>query len=262
MAMSTGVKVAIGCAVATLIVVVISVALLGFGAFWLKGKADEMTGGLDAMTAKAEEIDEWSEKANANVYTPPADGVIPEARLVKFLEVRKRVYSVYEQHKAEFDELAARMKGHEDKPTMSETLQATGTMARLATDVRLEQMKTLAEVGMSEEEYRALQVAIYQSSWASEIERDTGKLPAEALGEMAQELPGQAEEILDAARGSGAAGEAAGAGEAGQVADAMGQMMAAGTKALEVPRQNVELFRKYEADIKKYAMHGLALIGL
>ena len=33
-------------------------------------------------------------------------------------------------------------------------------------------------------------------------------------------------------------------------------------KALEVPKANVELFRKYEADIKKYAMHGLAFVGL
>ncbi len=32
-------------------------------------------------------------------------------------------------------------------------------------------------------------------------------------------------------------------------------------QALEVPRANVELFRKYEADIKKYAMHGLAFVG-
>jgi hypothetical protein len=33
-------------------------------------------------------------------------------------------------------------------------------------------------------------------------------------------------------------------------------------QALDVPRANVELFRKHEADIKKYAMHGLAFIGL
>jgi hypothetical protein len=33
-------------------------------------------------------------------------------------------------------------------------------------------------------------------------------------------------------------------------------------QALAVPRANVELFRKYEADIKKYAMNGLAYVGL
>ncbi len=33
-------------------------------------------------------------------------------------------------------------------------------------------------------------------------------------------------------------------------------------KAIDVPRANVELFRKYESDIKKYAMNGLELIGM
>jgi len=33
-------------------------------------------------------------------------------------------------------------------------------------------------------------------------------------------------------------------------------------EALAVPRENVELFRKHEAEIKKYAMTGLALVGL
>jgi hypothetical protein len=33
-------------------------------------------------------------------------------------------------------------------------------------------------------------------------------------------------------------------------------------KQLDVPKQNIDLFRKYEADIKKYAMSGLEWIGL
>ena len=33
-------------------------------------------------------------------------------------------------------------------------------------------------------------------------------------------------------------------------------------EALHVPRSNVELFRKHEAEIKKYAMNGLAFLGL
>jgi hypothetical protein len=49
------------------------------------------------------------------------------------------------------------------------------------------------------------------------------------------------------------------------VRKAQEQMAKLGEEAgqvLEVPRANVELFRKYEADIKKYAMHGLAFAGL
>jgi hypothetical protein len=33
-------------------------------------------------------------------------------------------------------------------------------------------------------------------------------------------------------------------------------------QSLEVPKANVELFRKYEAEIKKYAMSGLGLVGM
>jgi vacuolar-type H+-ATPase subunit H len=33
-------------------------------------------------------------------------------------------------------------------------------------------------------------------------------------------------------------------------------------KALEVPKANLELFKKYEADIKKYAMGGLEWLSL
>jgi len=44
--------------------------------------------------------------------------------------------------------------------------------------------------------------------------------------------------------------------------EAMEQLGQGAGEALAVPRANVELFRKYEADIKRYAMHGLAFIGL
>jgi len=42
----------------------------------------------------------------------------------------------------------------------------------------------------------------------------------------------------------------------------MGQMGDNAEQALHVPRANVELFRKHEAEIRKYTMHGLAFIGL
>jgi hypothetical protein len=33
-------------------------------------------------------------------------------------------------------------------------------------------------------------------------------------------------------------------------------------RQMDVPPENIELFRRYEAEIKKYAMSGLELIGL
>jgi hypothetical protein len=258
MGMSTGAKVAIGCGIVAVLGAFVLAVTLGVGAFWLKGKAEEMTGGLEGMTAKAEEIESWTEKANANSYTAPADGVIPEARLVKFLDVRKAVHSVYEQHQAEIEGFAARTKDKEDL-SVSETLEGAGKLASLAGDVRLAQMKALAGAGMNEEEYQAIQMAVYQSAWASEIEKETGQMPADAMRENME----AAARAMEEARESGAPGtEALSSDEMAEAMKQTAELTQQGVGALDVPRSNVELFRKYRADIEKYAMHGLAFLGL
>jgi hypothetical protein len=38
--------------------------------------------------------------------------------------------------------------------------------------------------------------------------------------------------------------------------------MSAKAEGLRVPQANIDLFHKYEADIKQYAMSGLAFAGL
>jgi hypothetical protein len=248
MSMSTGAKVAIGCGIVAVGGGVVIAIALGFGAYWLKGKAEQMTGGVEAMGRKAEEIESWERKANENAFVAPADGVIAEDRLVKFLDVRRQVYAIYDQHRAEIEHFAARTKEKKDL-SVSETLEGAGKLAGLAADVRLAQMKGLAGVGMNEEEYRYIQMAVYKSAWAAEAEKGTGKTPAEELHEQAAKLRAEAGE-------NGASPQTAQA--AGQIA----QMMEAAGGTMEVPRANVELFRKHEADIKKYAMTGLAMIGL
>ena len=179
------------------------------------------------MTAVTEEIERFEKKANANAYTPPADGVIPEARFLKFMDARKQVYAVYERYEAELREIQKKADSSSDKLTLSELWSAGGSLAEMAGAIRLAQVKALAEGGMSESEYRDIQMAVYKSAWASEAESESGKLPAEAVSDS---MPAQL-------------GESAG-------------------EALYVPKANVELFRRHQADIKKYAMHGLAFLGL
>jgi hypothetical protein len=128
-------------------------------------------------------------------------------------------------------------------------------------------MKALAELGMSEEEYRAIQVAVYKTAWASHVEKDAGQMPAEAvsqsMAEASKEMEGAVRSGLEAAQKQGVPGS-------GKVSDedvrrAKEEMLELGRQAdrlLQVPRANLELFRKYETEIDKYAMHGLALIGL
>ncbi|HSB60637.1 MAG TPA: hypothetical protein VLI67_02885 [Vicinamibacteria bacterium] len=217
--MTTGAKVAIGCAVAVVLAGVAAIVTVGAGAWWLKGKVEETTGDL---ARRSEEMESYQEKANANPFTPPADRVIPEARLLKFIEVRKGVYDVYEAHRAEFEG----MKDRKDA-SLSDVMKAGG----LLLDARTAVLKGLAEAGMNEEEYQFIVQQVYRSAWASAAQKETGKTPEEVVreaGEAVEEAPGGEE----------------------------------GAEALRVPQANIELFRKHEADLKKYAMEGLALAGL
>lgn len=184
--MGTGGKIAIGCVVVVVVVGIVAIVALGGLAFWAKGKAEQLTG-------EQGRIAELQRRANANPFTRAADGTIREDRLQKFLDVRRRVYAVYERHKTELDE-------------MSKKKQADfGDVRRgfvLINELRLAQAQGLADLAMSEDEYRFIAEQVYKTAWA-DAERPTGVSPA-----------------------------------------------------------NLTLFRKYEADIKKYAMGGLEWIGL
>ncbi len=266
MAMGTGAKIAIGCGCIVLLGAAAVVGVVGMGAWWAKDKLVDATGGLEKIAAATEEIERWEKKANANPFTEPADGVIQEERLKKFLDVRKDVYAVYERHKPEFDALGERTKGKQEL-TFSETIEAGGQIARLVGDVRLTQAKSLADHAMSESEYRYIQMAVYKSAWASEASTGDGKLPAEAVSESMSEAAKQMQDAmragLDAAQKQGVPGSGTVSDEDVQkLQEQMTKMGEGAGEVLKVPKANVELFRKYEADIKKYAMHGLAFAGL
>jgi len=195
----TGGKIAIGCGIAALLAGIVGVVAVGGLAWWAKGKAQEFTG-------EQSRIQELQRRANANRFTPPADGAISEDRLQKFLEVRKRVYAIYEKHRDELDAMGKKKQGD------------FGDVRRgfaLINELRLAQAQALADVGMSEDEYRFLVEQIYKSMSASEAAKSAEGSPSPAAGGDSTVTPA-----------------------------------------------NIALFRKYEADIKKYAMGGLEWVGL
>ncbi|HXK11826.1 MAG TPA: hypothetical protein VMT70_19450 [Vicinamibacteria bacterium] len=267
MAMGKGAKIAIGCGcVVVLIGAAVVVGVVGMG-WWAKGKLSEAAGGLERIASKTKEIERWEKKANANSYTAPADGVIPEARFVKFLETRKRVYAVYGRYEADLRALQKKSETAGDKLTPSDLWSAGGKLGEMFGEIRLEQMKALADVGMSEEEYRAIQLAVYKTAWAADTEKHTGKMPAEAIAESmsqaAKGMEGAAKAGLEAAQKQGVPGSAdVSDADVKKAQEEMARLGQEAGQALAVPKANVELFRKYEADIKKYAMHGLAFVGL
>lgn len=232
--MSTGTKVLLGCGIAVVVVALGVAVLFVGGVFWAKGKAEKYVTGV---AAKTEEITRYEKEANRHAFTAPADGVLTEPQLVKFLDVRKQIFAAYQDHKAEFESLAARTKDKKDL-SLSETVEAGSLMARLAGDVRLVQMKALASAGMSEPEYRYVQQAVYMSAWGRALQKEG----TPQLSEQVRAMTG--------------AGAAVPGGKTAL------EEMERRAKGIDVPQANIELFRKYEADITKYAMTGLALVGL
>jgi hypothetical protein len=182
----TGGKIAIGCAVAVVAAGIGTFVVLGGLAYWAKGKAEE-------FTSEQNRIDELQRRANANPFTPPAGGTVPEDRLQKFLDVRKRVHAVYVRNKSALDAL-----GEKKQTDFGDVRKGFA----LINELRLAQAQGLADAAMSEDEYRFIVGQVYKTVWTQP------------------------------------------------------------DKSTDVPAANLALFRKYEADLQKYAMAGLDWIGL
>ena len=262
--MTTGAKIAIGCGVAVLVVGIIAVVSVGMGAYWLKGKVEQTAGDL---TKRTQELEAYEKKANANPFTRPADGVIQEPRLLKFLEVRKGVHTVYEMHKADFD-------GMKDKKDAS--LSDVVTVGGILLEARTALVKNLAAVGMSEEEYHFIVQSVYHSAWAAASQKESGQQPADVADQglkayreqtRADKSRAGIEKALDAASKAGLEGvpKAPSEEDMKKMEEAANEMIneaQKGADLMRVPQANIDLFRKHEAEIKKYAMEGLALAGL
>ena len=258
--MTTGVKIAIGCGVALIVGIIVVAVGIGGAAYWAKGKVDEMAG-------HESRIEELQKKANANAFERPADNVIREDRFVRFLDVRKRVFGVYEKHQPALEAMKDKKQGDWGDVTKGFSV---------INEIRLAQAEALADLGMSEDEYTFMVEQVYKTAWASEIQKSTGKQPSAAMGEafakaqeamqQAQREAARAKESADRADDEATEEQAEDAAKAAEdgtqdLGRAAQEAREAGAQ-MDVPQQNIELFRKYEADIKKYAMGGLEFIGL
>jgi hypothetical protein len=246
--LTTGVKIAIGCGVALILgIMVVAVAVFS-GAYWLKGKTEEITG-------NESRIEELHKKANATPFDRPADGVIQEDRLLKFLDIRKRVFGVYDKHRAALDAMGQKKQGDWSDVTKGFSV---------INEIRVAQAQALADVGMSEDEYRFMVEQVYKTAWAAEVAKASG---GKSVSDAAADAYTKAAEAMEQAR-RGAAG-AAPSKETDEsmkkgIEDLRKQSEEAREKAhdMDVPPANIALFKKYEAEIKKYAMGGLEWIGL
>ncbi len=259
--MTTGVKVAIGCAAVAILGMMVVVVGLGGAAWWAKGKVEQAAGDQDR-------IEQLHETANRNDFRRPPDGLIAEARLQKFLDVRRRVYDVYKKYEKDLE-----ARGKKEQGDLGDVATAFG----MINEIRLAQAQAQADVGMSDDEYGYLVEQVYKTMWASEVAKSTGgKSVSEAAGAMydqaAQAMAKAAEQARQAEqharnRGDDAAEDAAeesqeevedGAERLRKQADEARER----AKEMDVPPANIALFQKYEPQIKQYAMSGLEWIGL
>lgn len=224
--MKTIAKVAIGCGVALVLAGSVAVALLVGGAYWVKGKVEQ-------VTDHEQRIQDLKKKAGAAApFSRPKDGVIQEARLVRFLEIRSRLLSIYERHRPEIERLNKKEKGD-----LSDAWKAFSWINEL----RRAHAEAQADAGMGDEEYAFLVEQVYRSAWAAE--QVSGKQAEGPLESTSQEQRRPIEEMLE------------------QVEAQKGEVLEQ-ARPFDVPKANLELIRKHEAEIKRYAMNGLEWLGL
>ena len=261
--MGAGTKTLAGCGCLAIVGAAVLVAGLGVGAWWLKDRAYDLTDGLEALVVRNHELETWERKANAHPYERRDDGVVLEERLLAFLDVRRRVQEVYASYESELEALREQAEGRAASPTTDELLAIGARAAEMFAELRLAQLKALTEAGMSEPEYSAIRTAIYVAAAAAKAESGTGKLPAEAVSQATRRLQETLRAGLEKAREKGLPGMSGVSDEdLERLDEALSRMSAGGSEALAVPPPNVKLFRKYEDEIEKYAMHGLAMLGL
>jgi hypothetical protein len=236
-------KVVLGCLAVVVIGLFLTVAgLVGFG-YWARNKFEEVTKG-------GPEVEDARKVANAVPFTRPPGGIVAEPRLVKFIAIRASVFSVYEKYRGEIESRMARVK--EGK---SLDLGDISTGLTLVGEIHRAEALALARHGMSEDEYGFITGELYKSLWtdfggseaAKKAIREAGataKSAADAVktADGKGDLPPEAREAIARAQ----AEIAAGTEEAARNLDAPG-----------TAPENVVLFKKYEADLRKYAMPGL-----
>ena len=248
--MSTGAKIAIGCALALALAGIVVMVAVGGAAWWLKGKVETVA---KDVAGDQERIDGLHARANVNTFVPPPDGALQEDRLLKFIGIRRRVYAVYEKHKADIE--ARTRKETADLSDLTKGLSVLN-------ELRLAQAQALADAGMSEDEYRFMVESVYKTIWATAVAGASG---GRTVSEATEE---GMEQTAEALRESRKALETAPAEIRDQMKDLADQLEQSaeqarlGTERLDVPPANIELFKKYEAEIKLYAMGGLELLGL
>lgn len=193
----------------------------------------------------------------AHPFTAPADNVITEDQLNRFLSVRKAVYAVYKDHEAE-------IKGMQNRPgNVSDVWKGM----EFVNDLRMAQINELENQKMSPDEYRFIAVMIY-SGWIGQAAKEglkgeksyedaANNAIQKQIDELDKQLqdpntPEETKKQLQTLR---------------DTLEGQKKVMTPELKQLDeglqkIPQQNIDLFAKHKEEIEKYSMGGLEMFGL
>ncbi len=151
-----GKKIALGCLVAALVVVV-GGGFLGY-TFFVK----PLMGGVSAL----QDIHEKNEQiVNQSSYTPPEEGELSEDQVDRFVNVQREIRAGLENILTEFqekyEELGTELEDRD--PTIREMMNIYGDLVGLYSDAKQVQVDALNNHGFSLEEYRFVQQSFYQA---------------------------------------------------------------------------------------------------
>jgi hypothetical protein len=154
-------KIAIGCGVAALLFAIAG----GVGMYWVYSKAKGYVGSFTQLTEVADLDRQVSNKV---AYTPPATGELSAEQVAQFARVNEQVQTTlgarFQQLKARYDEMEARMNAENRSASPAEALAAIKDLAQIVKDVRTAQVAALNAQGLSVEEYRWVRDQAYAAA--------------------------------------------------------------------------------------------------
>jgi len=246
---STATKVVlIGCGV----VLIVGIIVIAAGGFFVRSKFKEFTEG-------AGDYEKTNKELSQNYpFTPPANGVITEKQLQRFLAARKQIYAVYQRYEGEFKKL-------ENKDRDLSVVTKGWSFWK---DLRKEHANALQAQKMSPEEYRYIVNAVYKT-WAAAGTKEA--LNDQSFSDTAEKNLRDMIETIDKQLKDPATPDSTKKALQKTRDELQTQLENVSensalkkmdTTLESVPEENLALFKKYEKEIKQYSMAGLELAGL
>lgn len=190
-----------GCLIVALLLLV-----LGGGALWwfvLRPAWNAGSQFMGAATQLAELAQIDMQVTNRSVWTPPSDGIVPDASLQRFLAVQQtlqaRVGTQLRVLETKYEELESRTTASGTEPGLIDVVGAYGDLFALVREAKLAQVEALNAQGMSLDEYRWVRGEAYTALGLTDTDTAPDMLQGGALASNAERLRPHRELLLQTA---------------------------------------------------------------